>query len=250
MLCSCRGYAGPGLLAAVFQPKGINMHYTPVTKKSLFSAAFCALLAAAPAKATIYDEAVSGDLSNDKAAPTALTLTPGLNSVIGTVAGFPPEGTDPQDWVSFTIPAGFVMTSYVNSKYVSTDEQGFTGFQSGSAFSGDEFVAGSYAGYAHFGFAATNPDGTPPSSTVGVDLLPLMANPSFAPGAIGFTPPLAAGTYTFLIQQGDPTTTGYQFDMNVRAVPETGSSLCLLGMGCLAILALRRRLGFLDRPIR
>ena len=227
------------------------MRYTPVTKKSLFSAAVCALLVAAPAIATIYDEAISGDLSNDPAAPTALTLTPGLNSVIGTVAGFPPEGTDPQDWVSFTIPAGFVMISYVNSKYDSTDPQGFTGFQFGSAFLGDEFIEGSYAGYAHFGTAANNPDGNPvSSSTVGVNLLPLMADPSFAPGTTGFTPPLAAGTYTFLIQQGNPVTTGYQFDMNVRAVPEPGSSLCLLGMGGLAILALRRRLGYLDRRIR
>jgi PEP-CTERM motif-containing protein len=232
-----------------FQPKGINMHSASVTKKSLFSVAVCALLAAAPAKATIYDEAVSGDLSNDKAAPTALTLTPGSNSVIGTVNGFPP-GTDAQDWVSFTIPAGFVMTSYVNSKYGSEDDQGFTGFQSGSSFSGDEFMAGSYAGYAHFGTGATNPDGTPPSSTVGVDLLPLMANPSFAPGTTGFTPPLKAGTYTFLIQQGNPVTTSYQFDMTLRAVPEPGSSLLLLVMGVLAIFALRRRPGYLDRRIR
>ena len=220
------------------------MHSASVTKKSLFSAAVCALLAAAPAKATIYNEAVLGDLSNDPAAPTALTLTPGLNSVIGTVAGFPPEGTDPQDWVSFTIPAGFVMTSYVNSKYDSTDDQGFTGFQFGPSFSGDQFAAGSYAGYAHFGTEANNPDGNPvSSSTVGVNLLPLMADPSFAPGTTGFTPPLAAGTYTFLIQQGNPVTTGYQFDMTLRSVPEPGSSSCLLGMGGLAILALRRRLG-------
>jgi len=233
-----------------FNRKGINMHYSSVTKKSLFSAAICALLAAAPAKAIIFDEAVSGDLSNDKAAPTALTLTPGLNSVIGTVAGFPPAGSDPQDWVSFTIPTGFVMTSYVNSKYGSEDDQGFTGFQVGSSFSGDEFTAGNYAGYAHFGTGATNPDGSPPSSTVGVDLLPLMANPSFAPGATGFTPPLAAGTYTFLIQQGDPSTTSYQFDMTVRSVPEPGSSLCLLVLGGLAIFALQRRLGYLDRRIR
>ena len=228
------------------------MHYAPVTKKSLFSAALCALLAAAPAIATIYDEAVSGDLSNDPAAPTALTLTPGLNSVSGTVAGFPEfGGTDPQDWVSFTIPTGFVMTSYVNSKYDSTDDQGFTGFQFGPSFSGDQFAAGSYAGYAHFGTEANNPDGNPvSSSTVGVNLLPLMANPNFAPGTTGFTPPLGAGTYTFLIQQGDPVTTGYQFDMTLRSVPEPGSSLCLLGMGGLAILALQRRLGYLDRRIR
>lgn len=224
------------------------MYSASATKKSLICAALCALLAAAPAKATIYDEGVSGDLSNDKAAPTALTLTAGSNSVIGTVNGF--DNGDGQDWVSFTIPTGFVMTSYVNSIYGSADDQGFTGFQFGSSFSGDEFTAGSYAGYAHFGFAATNPDGSPPSSTVGVDLLPLMANSSFAPGATGFTPPLGPGTYTFLIQQGNPVTTSYQFDMNVRSVPEAGSSLCLLGMGGLAILALRRRLGYLDRRIR
>jgi len=145
------------------------MHSASVTKKSLFSVAVCALLVAAPAKATVYNEAVSGDLSDDKAAPTALTLTPGFNSVIGTVAGFPEfGGTDPQDWVSFTIPTGFVMTSYVNARFVSSDPQGFTGFQVGSSFPGDEFAAGSYAGYAHFGTAADNGGGS--GSTVG-DLL-------------------------------------------------------------------------------
>src|SRR5947208_5627062 len=197
-----------------FNRKGINIRDTPVTNKSLFSAAVCALLVAAPAKATIYDEAVSGDLSNDKGAPTALTLTPGSNSVIGTVNGFAP-GTDPQDWVSFTIPTGFVMTSYINSKYDSTDPQGFTGFQFGSSFSGDEFVAISYAGYAHFGFAATNPDGTPPVSTVGVNLLPLMADPSFAPGTTGFTPPLAAGTY---ILEGSVQRSGDAVRVNVQLI--------------------------------
>jgi hypothetical protein len=185
-----------------------------------------------------------------------LTLTPGSNSVIGTLSGgFPPEGTgtDPQDWVSFTIPTGFVMISYVNAKYKSSDDQGFTGFQFGSSFPVDEFTAGNYAGYAHFGTQAQNPNGNPTrSSTVGVNLLPLMADPSFAPGTTGFTPPLGAGTYTFLIQQGDNVPTGYRFNMTVRPVqvPEPGSSLCLLGMGGLAILGLRRRLGYLDRRIR
>jgi hypothetical protein len=227
-----------------FHRKGINMNRTPVTK-TLFSAAICVLLVTAVAKATIYREGISGDLSDDKTAPTALTLTPGFNSVSGTVAGFPPEGTDPQDWVSFTIPTGFVMISYVNAKYNAGDGQGFTGFQSGSSFSGDEFVPGSYTGYAHFGTAAQNPDGNPTtSSTVGVNLLPLMADPNFAPGTTNPTFPLGAGTYTFLIQQGDPTTTHYQFNMTVRpvAAPEPGSSLCLLAIGSLATLALRRRL--------
>ena len=215
-------------------------------KKEVMVAALGLMLVGASAKATTYNESVSGDLSDNKAAPTPLVLTPGLNSVIGTVAGFPPEGTDPQDWVSFTIPSGFVMISYVNASYTGIDDQGFTGFQVGSSFSGDEFVAGSYAGYAHFGPQAQNPDGNPVrSSTIGINLLPLMADPSFAPGTTGFTPPLGAGTYTFLIQQGDPNLTGYQFNMTVRpagAVPEPGSSLCLLAIGSLATLALRRRL--------
>ena len=141
------------------------------------------------------------------------------------------------------------MTSYVNAAYKSVDPQGFTGFHFGSSFPGgvdSEFDPANYAGYAHFGNHAQNPDGSPTSSsTVGVNLLPLMADPSFAPNTTGFTPPLGAGTYTFLIQQGDPNPTGYRFNMNVRSVqtPETGSSLCLLGIGGLAILALRRRLG-------
>jgi len=72
------------------------MHSASVTKKSLFSAAVCALLAAAPAIATIYSEAISGDLSNDKAAPTALTLTPGLNSVMAPSPVFPRRAPTPR----------------------------------------------------------------------------------------------------------------------------------------------------------
>ena len=216
-------------------------------KKEVIVIALSLTIAAASAKAVIYKEAVSGDLSDNKAAPTPLVLAPGFNSVSGTVAGFPDfGGTDPQDWVSFTIPAGYVMISYVNAVFNSADNQGFTGFQVGSSFAGDEFTAGSYAGYAHFGIAANNPDNNPvAASTVGVNLLPLMADPNFAPGATGFTPPLGEGTYTFLIQQGDPSLTGYQFNMTLRpagAVPEPGSSLCLLAIGTFATFALRRRL--------
>jgi hypothetical protein len=192
---------------------------------------------AASLMAATYDEGISGDLSNNQAAPTPLTLTLGTNSIIGNANG---SGGDSQDWIALTVPAGDEMTSYVNAAYSSTDSQGFTGFQFGSSFgTNSAFSAGSYAGYAHFGTGATNP--STPTSTVGVDLLPLMANPSVAAGATGFTPPLIAGTYTFLIQQLGAST-NYEFDINVSAVPEPGS-LSLLGLGGLGFGFCVRRFG-------
>ena len=186
------------------------------------------------AKATDYNESISGDLSNNQAVPTPLTLTLGSNAIIGSVNG----GTDSQDWITFTIQPGFVMSSYVNAAYTSSDNQGFTGFQFGSAFAGSPGAAASYAGYAHFGTGATNP--SIPTSTVGVDLLPLMANPSVAQGASGFTPPLAAGTYTFLIQQLG-SATNYEFDATVSAAVPEPASLWLFAVGSVGLLALRRR---------
>ena len=51
-------------------------------------------------------------------------------------------------------------------------------------------------------------------NVVGMDLLPLMADPTVAAGALGFTDPLGPGSYTFLIQQLD-SSTSYTFDFGV-----------------------------------
>jgi hypothetical protein len=162
--------------------------------------------------AILYDESVSGDLSNSQSAPTARTMAAGTNSIKGFV-----DGTDSQDWVALTVPAGNAFISLVLASYVSTDPQGFTGFQAGPSFVGSPFSPSSYLGYAHFGTGATN-GSLPPMNLVGADLFPYMGNTSIAPGAVGFTPPLSAGTYTFLIQQlGSPT--AYQFDFNVAPCP-------------------------------
>jgi hypothetical protein len=173
--------------------------------------------------AIIWNEGVSGDLSNNQAVPTPLTLAAGTNSVIGAV------GTgDTQDWVALTILAGFKLSSDILAGYTSTDGQGFTGVQAGSSFVGNpETTPGAYLGYAHFGTSATNGP-LSLANLVGVDLLPIMGNTTDAPGSQGFATPLAAGTYTFLIQQlGAPTS--YQFDFGVTPVPEPGA-LCLLGL--------------------
>ncbi len=182
----------------------------------------------------LWNESVNGDLSNTQTAPNMFTLSSGVNAVIGSV------GTgDTQDWLTLTVPVGFQLPSVVLASYQSTDVQGFTGFASGSTFAGSVNTAGSYLGYAHFGTAAAN--GTlPTANLLGADILPIMANPLADPGANGFTDPLQAGTYAFLIQQLGATTS-YEFDYTVTATPEP-SVLALTGLAGGMFLLYRRRL--------
>jgi len=199
---------------------------------SLSSSLLAAFLAASSGASVVYNESVSGDLSNNQAAPTAIALSSGINSVVGTVGG-----TDKQDWIALSVPAGFQLSSDVLESYQSTDAQGFTGVQAGSSFVGSVNSPGSYLGYSHFGTGATN-GALPPTNLIGVDLLPLMGdNVNISAGSAGFTPPLPSGTYTFLIQQLGAATS-YQFDYGVTAVPEPTTMGLLVGG---AMLALRRR---------
>jgi hypothetical protein len=191
-------------------------------------------LSASMARATVlWNEAGNGDLSNSQSAPTSLILLPGANSLVGSV------GTgDQQDWIALTVPAGFQLTSDVQAAYSSTDAQGFTGFQAGPSFVGNpETTPSAYQGYAHFGTGATN-GASGPANLLGTDLLPIMA---VAPGAQGFTTPLPAGTYTFLIQQLGATT-GYQFDFAVAPAPEPGAAgLMAIGAATLLLRRLNRK---------
>jgi hypothetical protein len=183
-------------------------------------------------RAVIWNEAVNGPLSANQAAPTPFTLSPGTNSILGTVTG---AGGKLQDWVEITIPPGEDLSTLIVASYVSTDQQGFTGFQTGPSFVGSAFSASSYTGYTHFGTGATN-GSLSATNLVGDDLLALMANPSLAAGATGFVDPLGPGSYTFLIQQLG-VTTNFQFDFNVTAVPEPAS----MGLLALAPILLARR---------
>jgi hypothetical protein len=178
-----------------------------------------------PAAAATYDESVSGDLSNDPTSPAPFTLSLGTNSILGTVGSG--AGTDNLDAISITVPAGMELTGFTNSVYFGSNDQDFVGFHAGATFAGSVFVGSNYMGLAHFGTAARNagvgsPPGSP-TSTVGVDLLPVMNSEGLAAGASGFTGPLGAGTYTFLIGElvaeadGFPT---YRFD--VKVAPELG----------------------------
>jgi hypothetical protein len=183
------------------------------------------------AQTVLWNESTNGDLSNNQAAPTPFTLAAGVSSIIGSVTG----GSDTQDWVTLTVPSGLRLSSLVLASYQSTDAQGFTGVQAGTAFVGSVNNPASYLGYAHFGTGATN-GSLPATNLVGADLLPIMGDTMIATGAQGFTPPLGEGSYTFLIQQLGANT-AYRFDYTVTPVPEPSSVLvvaALAGAACLA----------------
>jgi hypothetical protein len=190
--------------------------------------AFTWMMASANAS-TIWDEGVSGDLSDNQATPNAFNLALGTNSIIGTVGG-----GNSQDWVALTVPVGLKLGSLVLADYQSTDAQGFSGVQVGASFVGSAFSAASYLGYVHYGTGATN-GALPPTNLIGADLLPLMGNTTLAAGAAGFSGALPSGTYTFLIQQLGASTR-YQFNYNLVAVPEPSTLLLsLLAAGVLVV---------------
>jgi hypothetical protein len=198
------------------------------------------MLAATQLHASVlWNESVNGPLSASGSSPTALSLSDGTNAILGTVGG-----SAQQDWVALTVPTGYQLSSLVLASYSSTDVQGFFGVQIGSSFTGSVNSASSYLGYTHFGTGAAN-GSLGPTNLVGADLLPIMGNNLVdSPGSHGFTPPLSAGTYTFLIQQLGANT-AYEFDFGVSVVPEPSPAAlgCLASAICITLAAIRRRRG-------
>jgi hypothetical protein len=157
-----------------------------------------------PAKATIlYDEGVDGDLSGNRAAPTALTLSLGTNSVIAT------SDIDDREYVTLSVPEGMQLDAIILASYVSLDDTAFIAVQQGTTFTeppGSANVA-NLLGYAHFG---------PGPGNVGTDVLDDMG---LGAGAIGFIPPLVSDDYTYWMQEHSENAATYQFDFIVSAVP-------------------------------
>ena len=155
-----------------------------------FAFGMCAivLFAVAPSQAaTVWNEATNGDISNNRLAPTSVTLAAGSNDVIGSVVGNPSD----IDYLTINVPTGDELSQIILESFTSTDQKGFIGIQSGTTFTqpptGTDVTQ--LLGYTHFGPGAGN---------VGADILPSMGTGA---GSQGFTAPLAAGPYTFWIQQ-------------------------------------------------
>lgn len=171
-------------------------------------------LAASPAFAADYDEAVNGDLGGLDS-PTTFDVDLGTNSVTGTVGL---GGSLDEDFIVFDIDPGEQLDAITITDFELATGNLSTGFRL----------------YFDDGTDLIFADGTSVTpDDVGTNLLTVWDLTD-----VGGTIPLTAGTYGVLAAE---FTEGqnYGFDIVVSAVPEP-TSLGLLGLGGLALLRRRK----------
>ena len=206
-----------------------------------FAALTLALVIPGPAiAATVWDESVNGDLSNNPLAPTVLTLAPGSNDVIGEAGGPPGPGAKApfdQDFFTFTVPTGFELRS-LNAVTVDLftpgDEFAFIAIQSGPQITHDvspPSFGGSAAGLLGWLHVAASDQGT--------NILPAMG--VAGDGAVGFTGPLGPGQYAVWVQDDKPFKYDYSFEIGV---PEPSTwAMMLIGFAALCFAGYRSSSG-------
>ena len=211
------------------------------------------LLAAASAFAVLaLPQAGHAAFSYDKNSPTVLPWSEIL-SIAGTVSqpsGLASGGISPwAQYVSFTVPVGYVFTSLELVDYNSADDRGFVALQAGDKWTAvPNTTTGALPGalaYHHFGSGAgtfgslCSQSYTGGTTPVGVCATDPVANSDLFTRSIGgpIAGPLSAGSYTLWLQQTAATPVGFTFRATSTAVP---SPLPLLGLG--AGLGVSRRL--------
>ncbi len=202
-----------------------------------------------------FVELVNGELSNNNALPTQVgTATVGTNvNLVTGSTNF--TGSIDADIFSFIVPVGHVLDDMRLIQYAGTPVSNnmFLAISSGDKFPFDiaelnnnnpfpdvNLMLGSGA----VGNVPANPNPPNPlyahlGASVGVNMLPYLAtsnDPGRQSGA-GFTPPLAAGTYTVYIQE-TAARADYTLSFNVSAVPEPS---CFGFFGVISLVAFSRR---------
>lgn len=210
--------------------------------------ALAAISTATAVHATTYSEAVSGDLSGDAKNPTKIgNLTPGSNLIVGATIPSGPivnpitgqHAVEDDDYVSFTIPAGHVLSQlFLGSGSVfQPGDRMFFGIAQGAQVNVDPNFS-SAAGLLGWTLVG--------SSMVGSDVLPalgLSAPANFPPigGATRFTGALGAGTYTLWLVDGDQPAS-YSLNLVVAAVPDSATWMMMLtGFAAVGHVLRRRR---------
>jgi hypothetical protein len=175
---------------------------------------------------TIYNESVSGDLSNSGLSPTLLTVSLGANDVFGTT-GKDPNNVIDRDYFTFTVPQGEDLTGITvlpGTQTLGTLGESFIGIENGPEVTVSTAAtdATGLLGWFHYG-----------AGDIGVNILPSMG--TSGDGSTGFTGPLPAGTYSIWDQEASSGTVPYGLEFTVAAAtPEPASwTLLLTGMALL-----------------
>jgi hypothetical protein len=189
-----------------------------------------AALAVGPAAAaTVWDEAIDGDLSGDRTAPTPLVFSTGDNDVFGTM-GRPAGGEYDREYFTFTVPdrAAFTRLIVLYSTINGGNGQ-LLALESGTEVTVDPDNMPSPAPLLGYLIIGPGDDGT--------NVLPALGT---APGAIGFAPPLPSGAYSVWVQDGNlpPSTYGLRFTLAEVPLPDAG---LMAAAGLLSLATLRRR---------
>ena len=201
-----------------------------ISTKTWATAALAASTALSPALAAGWNEAVDGDLSGDGLVPSAVALSAGPTTVTGTTGRASAGGLIDRDYFTIVVPAGHVLDSLILQEGVTVVGGGsFIGLMAGPAFTVPP-TTGSAAGL--LGWTVYS-DGN-----VGSNLLSAMSIGAL--GSSGFDLPLAAGAYSFWVQDNGVGVATYSFEINVSAVPELPPAPALLG-GLALLVALRRQ---------
>lgn len=190
-------------------------------------------LASSPASATVvWDESISGDLSNSGLTATTVTFGVGSNVVQGTT-GHDATGAIDRDYFTFTIGPNQVLSSLNILAGTQTLGLSFIGLQSGTqvTLATNSATAAGLLGWTHYG-----------ASDVGTNILDNMS--IAANGSTGFSIPLGPGSYAIWLQEISPGgSVPYAFDFQVASVPEASTwALLLAGFGLLGLGFRRRRI--------
>ena len=179
------------------------------------------------AMAFSVNESVDGDLSGIEQFPTALALTLGNNTIMGS-AGSVGLNQD-YDIFTFTVLPNTILSSITVDSYEPGSGVSFFGMQTANQWTagkGNGISGSDLSGWTLFG-----------ANDIGTDLLPSMS--TAGAGASGFSLPLGSGDYVFLIQDTG-SSINYELNFTVSPVP-LPASLPLLGIAALGLLRTRRR---------
>jgi hypothetical protein len=177
--------------------------------------------------AVVYDESISGDLSNSGLTPTTLTVGAGENVVLAT---YGIGAAVDRDYFTFTVPSGLSLAAIsILADQTSDPGTAFIGVQSGPQVTlpVNPPDATGLLGWLHFTAGSGN-----------------IINDLGVPdqGSSGFTPPLASGSYSFWVQELAPGSFTYALDFQLlpATAPDSGPGMFAFA-GLFGILACVRK---------